>query len=257
MSQLGWWALLLTIVGLGALTLIFPTGTPVGRVVYVLWGAVPATIALWQYSYHHYELHRLAVNRSMFWLRNPESTWGMTATFDVQEASAFDTAAHAIDLALAEGDHRISDSPGEGLWQIAGLTVRLVADVAADPIAGEQRVLRLVVVRAPRAFRAWPGLIGGPVSTLIESLDCVLHASNRQLVVDIGFPGDNPYFGLFLNRVHQSAVTRVAIDYFEQRASERDLVRVRRDRVTIITQSPTAARELSVRFLALRRLRGS
>lgn len=255
MSRLGGWALLLTILALGLLALIFPTSSTVGRVVLVLWGAVPSSIVIWQYSYNHYERHRLAVNRLVFWLRNPESTWGMTATFDVAARRAFETAVETIDHSLGPSDRAVSRSANEAVWQIAGLTVKLASDTASDPIDGEQAVLRVEILRAPRAYRAWQPLISGPVSSLVERVDAAVHPAVRKYTVDIAFPGENPYFGLFINSVQQNAIARVQIDYFEQRATERDLVQVRGDRVTVVTDSLTAARESSLRFLTLTRMR--
>jgi hypothetical protein len=153
---------------------------------------------------------------------------------------------------LAPGDQALSQSPDLSVWQIQGLTLRLVADVAPDPIDGSaQPLLRVEFPPAPRSFRKWRHVISETASAVMDTIEKRVHPVDQKYVVTVGFPGENPYFGLFVNGVARAAVTRFEVDYFEQRATGRDVVRVRKDRMEMVTSSMHAARQLSLHYLAL------
>jgi hypothetical protein len=208
---------------------------------------------LWEYAYRRIEAHRLLVNRARFWLSNPESRWGLTAEFDVANANlAMQQAVSGLRGLLGPGDQALSQSPELSVWQIQGLTLRLVADFAPDPIDGEDHpVLRVEFPPAPRSFRKWRHVISETASGVMETIERKVQPLEQKYVVSVGFPGENPYFGLFVNNVARAAVTRFEVDYFEQRATGRDVVRVRQDRMEMVTSSMHAARQLSLHYLAL------
>jgi hypothetical protein len=209
-------------------------------------------VALWTYAYHRIEAHRLLVNRVWFWISNPESRWGLTAEFDVSNPKlAMEQAIAGLERLLGDGDKALSRSPDQSVWQIHGLTLRVEADIAPGPLGDDQALLRVEFPMAPRSFRKWQSVISETVSAVMETIEKRVQSSAQKYVVTVGFPGDNPYFGLFINNVARVAVTRFEVDYFEQRATGRDVVRVRQDRMEMVTSSMHAARQLSLHYLAL------
>jgi len=244
--------LVVLFLGVGALALLVPSGSAVHRVALVLWGAIPIAAALWEYAYRRIEAHRLLVNRVRFWISNPESRWGMVAEFDVADPKlAMDQAVGGLESLLGPGDQALSRSPRLSVWQIQGLTLRLEADMASDPTGDDQPLLRVEFPMAPRSFRKWHDVISETASAVMETIEKRVQPLEQKYVVTVGFPGENPYFGLFVNNVARSAVTRFEVDYFEQRATGCDVVRVRKDRMEMVTSSMHAARQLSLHYLAL------
>lgn len=238
--------------GLGLLALLVPEESTLGGVTRLLWGMVPISVALWQYTYNRIERHRLWVNRVKFWLTNPESTWGLTCEFDV--ANGLD-ALSRVNILLRDrprGTSReVSSSSTSAVWQLDGLTMRVVIDVADDPTSDPQTVLRLEFLPVPRAYRAWTRLIRGAVFDLVEQVERDARPSRRKYVAHVSFPEGNPYFGLFVANVTLGEVHRFEVDYFERRAAENDLVQLREHEVRVVTDSAHAAKELSMRYLAL------
>src|SRR5438874_1644161 len=83
--------LLVIFVAIGVTALLLPVNSRLHDVAILLWGAVPVSVALWDFAYHRIERYRLFINRVRLWITNPESTWGLTAELDVVEdlAQAF------------------------------------------------------------------------------------------------------------------------------------------------------------------------
>lgn len=238
---------------LGALALLVPTSSPLRQVALVLWGVIPASVALWQYAYRRIEAHRLLVNRVRFWLSNPESQWGLTAEFEIADSKlAMEQATAALEQLPAATSNALSRTPERSVWQIDGLTLRIEADVAPDPTDyADQPLLRVEFPMAPRSFRKWHVIISKTVSAVMETIEKRVQPLGQKYVVTVGFPGENPYFGLFVNDIARTAVTRFEVDYFEQRTTGRDVVRVRKDRMEMVTSSMHAARQMSLHYLAL------
>ena len=245
--------LVLIFLGLGALALFVPTSSALHRVALVLWGAIPTAVALWEYAMRRIESHRLLVNRVRFWISNLESQWGLSAEFDVADQKvAMEAATAALQGMLGQADQVLSQSTELSVWQIRGLTLRLVADIVADPLDGDvQQLLRVEFPLAPRSFRKWHHLISETVSAVMETVEKAVKPVDQKYLVTVGFPGENPYFGLFVNDVVRSAVTRFEVDYFEHRATGSDVVRVRQEKMEMVTSSMHAARQLSLHYLAL------
>lgn len=239
-------------VAVGVVVLVVPNDSHVGRVTTVLWGVIPTSVAIWQYAYSRIETHRLRVNRVRFWLTNPESTWGLSCEFDVENGmDALRVAEGRVQARPAGTRQRVSASPGNSVWQLDGLTLRIEVDVADDPISDPQTLLRVEFLPSPRAFRTWRRLLGGTVFDLVEQIEQSIRPSRRKYVARVAFPTDNPYFGLFVASISLAQVQRFEIDYFERRATEDDLVQVRADAVRMVTESAHAAKQLSLHYLAL------
>jgi len=238
--------------GIGVLAILVPSSSEAHRAALLLWGAIPTTVALWEYAYRRIEAHRLLVNRVRFWISNPESRWGLSAEFDVADPKlAMEHAVAGIQSLLGPGDQTLSRSPELSVWQIQGLTLRLVADTAPDATGDDQPILRVEFPLAPRSFRKWRHVISETASAVMETIEKRVQPLEQKYVITVGFPGENPYFGLFVNNVARAAVARFEVDYFEQRATGRDVVRVRKDRMEMVTSSMHAARQLSLHYLAL------
>lgn len=245
--------LLVIFLTVGLVALLVPSSNEFRRVALVLWGAIPTATALWEYAYRRIEAHRLLVNRVRFWLLNPESQWGLTAEFDVADPKlAMERAVAGLKSVLTPADQTLSRSPERSVWQIQGLTLRLEADVAPDPLGEDDHaLLRVEFPMTPRSFRRWRNVISETASAVMDTIERCIQPLDQRYVVTVGFPGENPYFGLFVNNVARAAVTRFEVDYFEQRATGRDVVRVRKDRMEMVTSSMHGARQLSLHYLAL------
>jgi hypothetical protein len=241
---------LVAVLGLAAARL--KPGSDARTAANVLWGVIPTAAALWQYSFSRFERHRLWVNRMKYRLSNPESSWGLTAEFDVAIATAFTLAEATVDSLLTDQDHVLSRARGATVWQVSGLPLRLMSDVYSDGAGEDVEVIRLEFLRTPRAFRSWPRLLSRSVVRVVEAVDHAIVPEQRRFTVEVDFKGDNPYFGLFVSNVQQSAVARFEIDYFTADTPRSDVVQVRRDKVRVLTDSLTAARDLSLHYLALR-----
>lgn len=245
--------LLLVFLAIGGLALVVPQNSKWRDAALVLWGAVPTAAALWQFAYAHLERHRLRANRWWFWVTNPESRWGLVAEFDVLDPIvSLKDANDALAPLKSTANRMLSEATDLVVWQVEGLTLRIAADTAHDPIGGQQGILRVDFPVTHRSFRSWRRIIDTTVAGVLARVEQTVSASDRKFVATVGFPGVNPYFGLFVRSVDSVAVTRFEIDYFEVMASERDLVRVRDDRMELVTSSLHAARQLSLHYLALR-----
>lgn len=243
---------------IGTLVLLVPSTSALHDVALVLWGAVPVAVALWDFAYHRIETHRLRVNRLRFWLTNPESAWGMTAEFETRMRleAAMTLAGEAVTPLLVAPDARLSHTSGESVWHIRGMTVRISAEVASNPYEGDKNIIRVEFPIMHRSYRSWSDVIRDTVTVVADRIDSAVEPLSRKFVVQVGFPGKNPYFGLFVTDIGLHAVTRFELDYWEQRAHERDLVRVKKDRMELITETMYAARELSLYYLALHGVEG-
>lgn len=237
----------LALIGLGVLALRLPANSGTGQAARILWGVLPIALAAWQFSYHRIERHRLAVDRFLFWLWNRESEWSLVGEFDVPDlAGAFTTATQAIS-ALA-GAVPLASHAGTAVWQVEGSTVRLVGESAAGGVG----VIRVEFPPAPRQFRAWPRVIEGVVDVVMTAVQDVVPAGPRKFVATVGFPGVNPYFGVFVAHAPLAAVRRFEIELIEPVQAGGNRVLVRQTTIEIVTSSMSAVRSLSRRYLSLR-----
>jgi hypothetical protein len=245
--------LLALFLALGIAALVLPGSSRPRRVANVLWGVIPAAVALWEFAYSRLERHRLRANRIWMQLTNPECTWGLTAEFAVDNVTAALKMANELLHSRPTATRSlISSDPALAVWQVDGLTARFAIDVSDDPlVSGPQGLLRVEFLPAPRAFRTWRRLLGSTVFQIVEKVDSSLRPTERKFSASVAFPRGNPYFGLFVANLAPTDVKRFEIDYFERATTSRDLVQVRADQVRFVTDSANAARELSLHYLAL------
>jgi hypothetical protein len=253
--RLHWPALLVlaVVVCLGGLAWLLPADSDVRKAATVLWTGVPIALIIAQYMYAKVERFRLTINRCRFWLSNPESTWGLTAEYEVTDAFlAWKHAAEALEGTLQRGDKALTRAEGNAVWITQGMTVQVALDNYSDPFDGDQAILRVEIPPVTRPFRTWHRAIEDEAIPLIERIERAIDPQGRKFVTRVKFPGDNnPYFGLFIAQVSRTAVTRVDVEYFEHSADEEDAVRVLADRLEVITSSLLSAQRLSLRYLAL------
>lgn len=237
------------LVGLGALAL--PGGTALRATAIALWGVVPLSVAIATYAYARFDRYRLFVNRLRFRVLNPESTWGLTAEFQVADPAVWEQVEGALDAELQPGERKMARTDGNAVWNARGLVVQVSATVAGDPIEGDVALVRVEIPPITRPYRTWWRVIERDAAPLVARIERSLQAQDCKFVVRLAFPGDNPYFGLFVSGVGRSAVARFDIEFFEQSAGERDRVRVREGGVEVVTGTLLAAQTLSLRYLTL------
>jgi hypothetical protein len=147
---------------------------------------------------------------------NPETTINYSIDYTVD--SLVETHAKVSDLLgrSVEPDTRHLSKAEDGeVWLWKGVTLQLHYTDFTDPIEGSSYIFRL---RVPSLRASYPGIdkatcqdMGG----LLAELEREVQASNRKYVVNLGFPEENPYFGLLVNRVNRDMVQRFDIDIFE------------------------------------------
>lgn len=231
--------------------LMVPASSAAGRAVQLLFGVVPASFALWQYSYTHIESHRLRVNRARLWLTNPEVSWGLDAEFDVASGTtALVEARRCLVERMADQDAVLSETDQSLVAQMAGVTLRLTALRAEDPFESID-VLRLDVPSASRSWRGWQSFVDREMPRLLEEIERATSPSARKYTVEIAFARENPYFGLFVHQVPETSLTRFDIEYFEGPDRTGAVIRVHRHRIQITTDSLQSSRVLSMQYLAL------
>jgi hypothetical protein len=252
-----WWTHwpLMVLIGVmvvfGVAIVVVPRDSTVGRLTLVLWGAIPSSIALWQYSYSHLESHRLRVNRARLWLANPEVSWALDVELQVSDADAgLTAAAAAISDQMLATDVALANESQRFVTQFHGVTLRVVPD--RFETAGEAtEVLRLEIPSSSRSWRGWKTFVDRDVPLLLEAVNRAVAPVEQKLVVDIRFARENPYFGLFVRQVPEASLIRFDVEYFEHPDRTGAVVRVHRDKVQIVTDSIQSGRLLSLQYLAL------
>jgi hypothetical protein len=252
--RLHWPALCVAVafVVLASLALFLPEQSSVRKAARSAWTVVPVAIAITQYMYARVDRFRFVLNRLYFRIVNPESTWGISAEFEVDDPSS--SWAHVerwMDQTLKKSDRLLSRTSDTIVWVTKGTTFRIAKDIVLDEADSTEAILRVDLPPVTRAYRSWERAIQDQAVPLIGKLEDLIHPRERKYVSKVTFPGDNPYFGLFISQVSKSAVARVDIEYFEQSPDGRDTIRVRGDRVEMITSTLLAAQRLSLRYLTL------
>lgn len=250
--------LILIIVTLGIGVLVVDPASRAGRWVVVLWGIVPAAIAIWQYCYARIERHRLWVNRSHQWLTNPPVSWGLEVEYEVENAPvAFKAAADALRARMGPRDSLLSNDKRTFVVQIQGLTARLTLDEAHSLLDDPVQIVRLDFPVAQHAWRWCRDAVDSFVPLVLEDVERAVQSTTSKFVIDIGFVGHNPYFGLFVKDVPETSIVRFDIEYFQDPDRIGAVIRVHRDHITIVTDSIHSSRTLSLHYLALQPVGGT
>src|SRR5919197_5594145 len=72
---------------LALLAIFLPANSSIRKAARLAWTVVPIAIAITQYMYARVERFRFALNRLRFRIVNPESTWGISAEFEVEDCA--------------------------------------------------------------------------------------------------------------------------------------------------------------------------
>jgi hypothetical protein len=252
--RLHWPALCVAVafVALALLALFLPEQSSLRKAARTAWTVVPIAIAITQYMYARVERFRFALNRLYFRIINPESTWGISAEFEVDDpASSWAHVEQWVDQTIKKRDRVLSRTSDTIVWVAKGTTFRIAKDLTLDDIDSPEVILRVDLPPVTRAYRSWERAIQDQAVPLIGKLEDLVRPREKKFVSKVTYPGDNPYFGLFLSQVSKSAVARVDIEYFQQSPDGRDTIRIRNDRVEMITSTLLAAQRLSLRYLTL------
>lgn len=221
--------------------------------------AVPTVVAVGQYLYMKVDRWRLFVNRTRLRVINPEASINYSIDYVVD--SLVETHATVSELlARAIGpDTRMLSKAGDGeVWLWKGVTVQLHYQQFSDPIDGSAYIFRLRAPSLRASYRGIDKAIREDMGGLLAELEREVHASNRKYVVNLGFPDENPYFGLLVNRVNQDMVQRFDIDIFETSTSSagHDRVRIHKDNLEVVAATAYDTQLLALRYLSCQPVHG-
>lgn len=225
-----------------------------GKAVVFTAAAVPSVIALGQYLYMKVDRWRLFVNRIRLRLVNPETTINYSIDYTVE--SLIETHTKVTEL-LKRPDRldtrQLSKAADGEVWLWRGVTVQLHYTQFSDPIEGStSAIFRLRAPSLKASYRGIDKAIREDMGGLLAELEREVQASNRKYVVNLGFPDENPYFGLLVNRVNQDMVQRFDIDIFEtsNSAEGHDRVRVHKDNLEVVATTAHDTQLLALRYLS-------
>lgn len=263
-SALGWhWPALL--VGLLIVTM-FATAWAVGtdgrfgKAVIFTAMAVPTVVALGQYLYMRVDRWRLFVNRTRLRMVNPEASINYSIDYTVD--SLIETHAKVTEL-LKRADRsdtrELSKAADGEVWLWRGVTVQLHYTEFTDPIEGSSYIFRLRAPSLKASYRGIDKAIREDMGGLLAELEREVQATNRRYVINLGFPNENPYFGLLVNRVNQDMVQRFDIDIFETSSGSagHDRVRIHKDNLEVVAATAHDTQLLALRYLSCQPVPGS
>lgn len=249
----------LLIVVLFIAALVVDTSGRFGKAVVFTSAAVPTVVALGQYLYMKVDHWRLLVNRTRLRMVNPETTINYSIDYTVD--SLVETHAKVSGLLgrSAELDtRRLSKAEDGEVWLWKGVTLQLQYMEFTDPIEGPSYIFRLRVPSLRASYRGIDKAIRQDLGGLLAELEREVQASNRKYVVNLGFPEENPYFGLLVNRVNRDMVQRFDIDIFETSASSggHDRVRIHKDNLEVVAATAYDTQTLALRYLTCQPVHG-
>lgn len=262
-SALGthWPALLVgvLIIALFVAALVVGSDGRFGKAVIFTATAVPTLVALGQYLYMRVDRWRLWVNRNRLRMVNPEASLNYTIDYTVD--SLVETHAKVSELlkrAAGPDTRQLSKAEDGEVWLWRGVTVQLHYTEFADPIEGTSYIFRMRAPSLRASYRGIDKAIREDMGGLLAELEREVRATNRKYVVNLGFPDENPYFGLLVNRVNQDMVQRFDIDIFETSNSRsgQDRVRIHKDNLEVVAATAHDTQLLALRYLSCQPVHG-
>lgn len=241
------------IVGLFVTALAMGSDGRFGKAVVFTAAAVPSVIALGQYLYMKVDRWRLFVSRNRLRLVNPETSINYSIDYTVD--SLIETHAKVTSL-LKRADRpdtrQLSKAADGEVWLWRGVTVQFHYTQFSDPIEGSSYIFRLRAPSLKASYRGIDKAIREDMGGLLAELEREVQATNRKYVVNLGFPDENPYFGLLVNRVSQDMVQRFDIDIFETSSSDagHDRVRIHKDNLEVVATTAHDTQLLALRYLS-------
>lgn len=256
-----YWPIVLFLITVGivaALTLILPDKSAFKAWADIVLALLPVVAFLNQWALHNLERWRLFVGRVRLKLFNSETRWSLSVDFSVSSgALALDQALAVVRAAHGVTVRVLSQSSKLAVISLGGTTLRLKIESGLDPLSDEAiDYLRAEFSEVSRGFRDQQEALQHECFPVINRIGEVIGTSEAKYVVKVMFPTSNPYFGLFVARIKPEDVSRFSLEYFEQDATERDIVKVHRDRVEVIASTARSAEKLSLRYLALQPVGG-
>jgi hypothetical protein len=247
---------IIVVLGIGVL-IVDPTSRT-GRWIVVLWGIIPASVAIWQYCYTHIERHRLWVNRVRLWLSNPQVSWGLEVEYETVDAMrSFQAAQAAMRAQMGDQDDILSSSDDLFVAQFNGMAVRLGIDLFESPMDDATQIVRLDFPLAQYSWRWCRRLVDSAVPRLLEEVERAIQSAGSKFVIDIGFADRNPYFGLLVRDVPEASLVRFDIEYFQRPDRSGAVIRVHRDRIRVVATSIHSSRTLALHYLSLQPVGGT
>jgi hypothetical protein len=222
--------------------------------------AVPTAIAVGQYLYAHVDRWRLFVNRSRLRLTNPEASLAYTVDYTVESLIAAHAAISGFLDAANDGKQtrRLSKTADGEVWLWQGATLQIHYTEFTDPVDGSSNIVRLQVPSIRASYRGIDKAIREDVGGLLAHLEREVQASRRKYVVTLGFPDENPYFGLLVNRVNRDMVHRFDIDIFETTSTRTgtDRVRIHKDSLEVVSSTAHDTQLLALRYVSCQPVQG-
>lgn len=221
----------------------------------VVLGSAPLSWALAQYSYRKVDWFRLRVDAELARRRNSSITWSATCEWPILESSIWDSVSEALREAADSGGI-LSEEFGNLVVVSKGVTIRLSLAAIETDEEGFERDLRVIFPAIAGPIRTWEDRIEEAVVPLLHHIGDIVrgqHAGSAKFAVTVGFEDrENPYFGYFVSRLERDAIRSFDVDYFEDVATDRVLVKVRQNSLGFVTSNLDTLRRLSVKFLGLR-----
>lgn len=262
-SALGshWPALLVgvLIVALFVVALAVGSDGGFGKAVVFTAAVVPSVIAMGQYLYMKVDRWRLFMNRTRLRVLNPEASIDYTIDYTVDSL----VEAHAkVSELLKQGSRpdtrRLSKTTDGEVWLWRGFTVQFHFTEFNDLIEGSSYLLRFRAPSLKASYRGIDKAIREDMGGLLAQLEREVQATNRKYIVNLGFPNENPYFGLLVNRVNQDMVKRFDIDIFETGSGNagHDRVRIHKDNLEVVATTAYDTQLLALRYLSCQPVHG-
>ena len=242
--------LLLAVLFIGALTV--GTDGKLGQALAFTSAAAPTVITLAQYLYMRVDRWRLFMNRVRLQVLNPEMTVSYAVDYTINDVHQSWAAVSALLKGAEDATTRKLGQGDDGeVWLWHGTTVQVRLVDFSDPFE-DRDILRIRVPAARASFRGMRKTIGEDMAGLLAGLERDVQASSRKYVVNVGFPGENPYFGVLVNNVSRDTVQRFDIDIFEASTSSnnQDRVRIHKEEVELVTTTALDAQLLALRYLS-------
>lgn len=208
-----------------------------------------------RYLYDNFEKVYVSVNTARLRLTNGTTKWDFTVTLEnCAGERQVDRAWSIISHQLA-GATRWHADDHSLIVDVPGYTLRVFSTQGTSPeipelVASTETCIQVSNLELP--FRSFRPKIKNEIIPLIQDLSEALEPQRGKYAAKIGFSSANPYFGFFVRRLDLSEVVSFNCDLIESSVGARDQnIKVRKDRIEIVTDSPLALQTLSLKYVAL------
>lgn len=225
-----------------------PQGEFLQRAATAVSGTVGVLFGAFNYSYRRVPQFRLWWSRQRLGFLNPESEWRLNAEYPVDGTDALAAVVQTVRECLGVEPGILTAR--EAMWALHGGALRATVHDDGDPVDGTSHVLRLRIGPVVRSFRTMSGAVTDEYAPLLERVEAAVGAPDAY-TVRVGYPGDNPYFGLFVNEARPDDVTNFLVELRQQDVGGYDVVRAQPRQVEVAARNVRAVERLSKHYLAL------